>query len=234
MNVKLQAKARIPTRSGSPVISNNLFQHRVIRQIEAGKTHHRLQLGDSNFNHDFSRVPISVNSQAKAIAEVSPRVPGPIQAKLVVNEPGDEYEREADRVADAVMRINDPKAVSSGVLSMQGKCTTCEKEELRRKNGPSITQPPSPFPTGFERDRDSLRSILEDFTRQLNRAAPDEDMVKILRDVIHVHVERMILNRDEYMRGGHTREELEYEIKNLPWPPQIHDQRDWLINAVRS
>jgi len=27
----------------------------------------------------------------------------PIQAKLIVNAPGDEYEREADRVADAVM-----------------------------------------------------------------------------------------------------------------------------------
>ena len=28
----------------------------------------------------------------------------PIQAKLIVNAPGDEYEREADRVAEAVMR----------------------------------------------------------------------------------------------------------------------------------
>jgi len=28
----------------------------------------------------------------------------PVQAKLIVNAPGDEYEREADRVADAVMR----------------------------------------------------------------------------------------------------------------------------------
>ena len=30
-----------------------------------------------------------------------------LQAKLTVNQPGDVYEREADRVADAVMRMSD-------------------------------------------------------------------------------------------------------------------------------
>lgn len=34
--------------------------------------------------------------------------PDPIQAKLVVNQPGDVYEREADRVADEVMRMPEP------------------------------------------------------------------------------------------------------------------------------
>jgi hypothetical protein len=33
----------------------------------------------------------------------------PVQAKLVVNEPGDEYEEEADRVADQVMRMPEPQ-----------------------------------------------------------------------------------------------------------------------------
>lgn len=134
MNAKLQAKARIPTRSGSPAISNNLFRHRAVRQIEAGETHHRSQLRDSNFNHDFSRVPITANSQAAAVAPLfSPCLPGPIQAKLVVNEPGDEYEREADRVADAVMRMNEPMAVSNGIRSIQGNCPTCEEEKMKEK-----------------------------------------------------------------------------------------------------
>lgn len=31
-----------------------------------------------------------------------------IQAKLTVNEPGDKYEHEADRVADLVMRMAEP------------------------------------------------------------------------------------------------------------------------------
>ncbi|UCF90304.1 MAG: hypothetical protein JSW39_18675 [Desulfobacterales bacterium] len=32
----------------------------------------------------------------------------PIQTKLKIGEPGDKYEREADRMADAVMRMPDP------------------------------------------------------------------------------------------------------------------------------
>ncbi len=46
------------------------------------------------FGHDFSRM--SVHSK------------GMIQAKLKINEPGDPYEQEADRVADAVMRMPEP------------------------------------------------------------------------------------------------------------------------------
>ena len=46
------------------------------------------------FGHDFSRV--NVHSK------------GMIQAKLKINEPGDIYEQEADRVADAVLRMPEP------------------------------------------------------------------------------------------------------------------------------
>jgi Domain of unknown function (DUF4157) len=37
----------------------------------------------------------------------------PLQTKLRINEPGDEYEQEADRVAKHVMRMSDPTAISS-------------------------------------------------------------------------------------------------------------------------
>jgi len=49
------------------------------------------------FGHDFSRV--SVHSTG----------PGMIQTKLKINKPGDPYEQEADRVADAVMRMEEPR-----------------------------------------------------------------------------------------------------------------------------
>ena len=49
------------------------------------------------FGHDFSRV--RVHSAGL----------GMIQAKLKMNEPGDIYEQEADRVADAVMRMEEPR-----------------------------------------------------------------------------------------------------------------------------
>ena len=50
-----------------------------------------------------------------------------IQTKLAVNQPGDVYEQEADRVADQVMRMAAPVAV-------QRKCTACaEDERVQRK-----------------------------------------------------------------------------------------------------
>ena len=43
-----------------------------------------------------------------------------LQAKLRVNKPGDRYEQEADRVADAVMRMPDPLASGGGVGAVGG------------------------------------------------------------------------------------------------------------------
>ena len=48
------------------------------------------------FGHDFSRVRVHSTG------------PGMIQTKLKINEPGDIYEQEADRVADAVMQMPEP------------------------------------------------------------------------------------------------------------------------------
>jgi predicted RNA-binding protein YlqC (UPF0109 family) len=64
---------------------------------------------------------------------------GAIRAKLTVSEPGDQYEQEADRVAEAVMRMPDPGVTgptatgreSSGVR-IQRVCPECE-EELHRQ-----------------------------------------------------------------------------------------------------
>ena len=50
-----------------------------------------------------------------------------IQAKLAVNQPGDQYEQEADRVADQIMRMAAP-------VTVQRKCSACaEEEKLQRK-----------------------------------------------------------------------------------------------------
>ena len=55
-----------------------------------------------------------------------------MQTKLVINKPGDEYEREADRASEQVMRIREPQlqcACSSG----EG-CSTCQRGQLDRKH----------------------------------------------------------------------------------------------------
>ncbi len=49
--------------------------------------------------------------------------PAPVQAKLKVNEPADRYEQEADRVADAVMRMSEP------YTRVQRACSACGEEE---------------------------------------------------------------------------------------------------------
>jgi hypothetical protein len=58
---------------------------------------------------------------------------GTLQAKLRIGRPGDKYEQEADRVADAVMRMPEPMAASGGAPIIQRVCSTCEEDELRRQ-----------------------------------------------------------------------------------------------------
>jgi hypothetical protein len=76
-----------------------------------------------------------------------------IQPKLKVGDPNDQYEQEADRVADDVMRMPDSEVVGvagaqppmgNGSLAIQRKCTACAKEEetLQRKNNQATAQPP--------------------------------------------------------------------------------------------
>lgn len=61
-----------------------------------------------------------------------------IQTKLQVSTPGDPFEREADRVADSVMRMPSPEGASATVSNhtqisrIQRKCLECEKEAQRK------------------------------------------------------------------------------------------------------
>lgn len=57
-----------------------------------------------------------------------------LQAKLTVSHPDDAYEREADRVADTVLRMPDPAAGVDGVTppALQRHCPDC-REELQRR-----------------------------------------------------------------------------------------------------
>ncbi len=51
-----------------------------------------------------------------------------VQTKLKIGEPNDRFEREADTVADQVMKIS-----ASPAPSVQRKCAACEEEELQMK-----------------------------------------------------------------------------------------------------
>lgn len=66
---------------------------------------------------------------------------GILHAKLRIGQLGDIYEQEADKVADAVMRMPEPENLEEIIVSkqalstqMQMKCTKCEEKELRRQS----------------------------------------------------------------------------------------------------
>ncbi len=69
---------------------------------------------------------------------------GRLQTKLTINEPGDAYEVEADRVADHVMRMPEPRVQRKCVCG--GTCNECQEEEegppLRR----AVATPAAPVP----------------------------------------------------------------------------------------
>ncbi len=89
----------------------------------------------------------------QAILRTISRSQQAIQTKLAVNQPGDVYEQEADRVADQVMRMTAPVAVQRQCAAcaqedkLQRKCAECAEEdtkELHRKEtgaGPRTAPP---------------------------------------------------------------------------------------------
>jgi hypothetical protein len=70
----------------------------------------------TGFGNVFNRTPIHTTA------------PGAIQTKLSVNKPGDEYEQEADRISEQVMRM--PEAHLQRICACAGACPKCQAERL--------------------------------------------------------------------------------------------------------
>lgn len=67
------------------------------------------------FGHDFSQIPIH------------PPAAGAIQTKLAINKAGDEYEQEADRISEQVMRPPEPR--SQRACACGGACPKCQMKQ---------------------------------------------------------------------------------------------------------
>lgn len=99
---------------------------------------------------------------------------GCVQAKLAVNQPGDRYEQEADRIADRVMRMpanrredDDHILTSTAPTMTQRKCASCEEEEekkLQRKSANNVDTPP-PAPSAVDQVLNSAGQPLSPETR---------------------------------------------------------------------
>ena len=79
-------------------------------ELEAGSA----GTASPRLGHDFSQIPIH------------PPAAGAIQTKLAINKPGDEYEQEADRVSEQVMRMPEPQLQRA--CACGGACPKCQTE----------------------------------------------------------------------------------------------------------
>ena len=114
----------------------------------------------SSAEHPLAAIHRAFGNQA-VLRSLSPRRPT-IQTKLTINTPGNQYEQEADRVAEQVMRMPDPNvaaptaiASTSPVLQRKcasggsgvggGRCSECaKKDELQRTAAGPVSTPAAP------------------------------------------------------------------------------------------
>jgi hypothetical protein len=113
--------------------SNRVLDNGVIRPAHSVRT-------ATNRSHEISPYP-SNNRAAQQFSQSCPRAlpssglcpfggachacPARVQAKLTVSQPNDPYEQEADRVADQVMSMQEPR--------LQRACPSCEDETLQKR-----------------------------------------------------------------------------------------------------
>ncbi|MEW5959506.1 MAG: DUF4157 domain-containing protein, partial [Chloroflexota bacterium] len=129
-----------PKKQATTLLAGGL--HRPpFQPVPAGRT---APVTGSTFNHDFSQMP----SHSHA-CPIFPRrcpfggachtCPARVQAKLRINQAGDKYEQEADRVAEQVMRMPEPRISEETPVRSQAQgiciqraCPDCD-DELQRQ-----------------------------------------------------------------------------------------------------
>ncbi len=106
---------------------------------------------------------------------------GALQAKLRIGQPGDIYEQEADRVAEQVMRMPEPQAISSGtpyIHSIQRACIRSEDEVLSRQ------------PIEEEKEDELRRQPIEEEEEELQAKATSDGISEVNPD-IESHIQNM-------------------------------------------
>jgi hypothetical protein len=107
--------SREHTANSIPNLQRIIGNQAVQRLLQSNPEEHNSVLSGKislHFGYDFSTSPVR-----------SPSVVG-IQTKLAINKPGDEYEQEADRVADQVMRMPESQVQSACLCG--AVCQQCQ------------------------------------------------------------------------------------------------------------
>ena len=113
-------------------VTPSMIARKLSRPEGSGITTLRQRLG----NQGVQRLMSEIVGHSKRTAQT--RSPA-IQAKLTISQPGDAHEQEADRVADAVMRMPATEAIDQSTVAsttspakVQRLCTECEEEQKRK------------------------------------------------------------------------------------------------------
>lgn len=131
-------------------------------------------LASSRFRHDFNRIPIH------------PLAVGAIQTKLSINTPGDEYEHEADRVADQVMRM--PEQKLQRTCACGGGCPVCQKEQTGQERARLQTKRLQSAGAGRTEAPPEIREVLAAPGQPLNSATREFMELRIGHDFSRVQI----------------------------------------------
>jgi LysM repeat protein len=78
------------------------------------------------------------------LSHVPVRATAPFQAKLTVGKSGDQFEREADRIAEQVMRRPDPRAPSEPGAAVRGQAAAPARTQIESSKTNDTRGPPAP------------------------------------------------------------------------------------------
>jgi hypothetical protein len=149
----------------------------------------------------------------------------PIQLKLAISRPGDIYEREADRVADEVMRMPQPMVQRACAACAAGgsPCPQCETDEelLVHRKAQAGSNGQDSVPDDFLGDLgpgqpldSTTRSFFEprfghDFSHvRVHTGAKASESAAAVNAFAYTIGHHVVLGRDEYSGRGETRKRL--------------------------
>ncbi len=120
MRIQVQERSQRPRPVGASTGGARVLKPGLPAQAE--QTGARLTAASSLFSgRDFSSIPVHATAGQT------------LQAKLAVNQPGDEFEQEADRVARYVMRLPEPQLQRK--CACGGTCADCQTERQKAERG---------------------------------------------------------------------------------------------------
>lgn len=109
------------------------------------------------FGHDFSRI------------SVYPPATGAIQARLAINQPGDEYEQEADRVSAQLMRVSEPQ-LQRACACGRG-CPRCQTPQPSRQHEHLQTEHPHTNNASAVESTPAVNEVVHEPQRQASDSA---------------------------------------------------------------